>query len=53
MKRKKESSNKEIKKERRNSVAIALSSIKDVPPANEKLSDKDKLLEALNLIPGG
>lgn len=54
-KKQSESSNKETKtnKERRNSVAQALSSIKDVLPANEKLSDKDKLLEALNLIPGG
>ena len=36
-----------------NSISKAINSLYDVLPGNDKLSEKDKLLEALNLIPGG
>ena len=36
-----------------NSVSQALDSIKDVLPGNEKLSEKEKLFDILNSIPGG
>lgn len=36
-----------------NLISKAIDSLNDVLPGNDKLSEKDKLLEALNLIPGG
>ena len=41
------------KEENDTSVSKALSSILDVIPGNEKLLEKNNLLDALNLIPGG